>query len=168
MSGLLYQLAQYNVWAHQRLTACILKLDSEQQHREIPSSFNSLYKTILHVWFAGTAWWNRLHYLPAPVAGDPFIASMKQLSEALLALDNDFVQWLESKDEVMMAELFTYRNFRGQQYTEPVNEILMHVFNHSTYHNGQIVTMLHHVDSTISIPATDFIEWVRNVNKSSQ
>jgi len=166
MNSLLYQFAQYNLWAHQRLTACILALDSEQQHKEIASSFDSLYKTVTHVWFATTAWWNRLHYLPAPASGDPFNASMKELSEALLMLDENFVLWVESRDEVSIAEQFTYRNFRGQEYTEPANEILMHIFNHGTYHNGQIVTMLHYAGAD-SIPATDFIEWHRQTNKKS-
>ena len=167
MNSLLYQFAQYNLWAHQRLAACLLTLNSEDQHKEIPSSFSSLYKTVLHVWFASTAWWNRLHYLPAPVAGDPFHASMKELSAALLTLDEDFVRWVASRDETSITELFTYINFRGKEYTEPANEILMHIFNHSTYHNGQIVTMLHHAGGP-SIPATDFIEWFRMENRKSQ
>lgn len=160
MKKLLYQYAQYNLWAHQRLTACILTLNFEQQHREIPSSFSSLYKTVMHVWFSEMAWWNRLHFLPAPVAGDPFHASMKEVSAALLAADEDFVRWVASKDELSIDTPYTYRNFRGTEFTQPAAEILMHVFNHATYHNGQMVTLLHHVETT-TIPATDFVEWIR-------
>jgi uncharacterized damage-inducible protein DinB len=166
MKNLLYQYAQYNLWAHQRLTTCILSLTFEQQHLEIQSSFNSLYKTVMHMWFSELAWWNRLHQLPAAKAGDPFNANMKEVSLTLLSLDEEFVKWVGSKDELSIAEQFSYHSFRGLPFTEPANVILMHVFNHSTYHNGQLVTLLHHAGAH-TIPATDFIEWYRNRDVNS-
>jgi uncharacterized damage-inducible protein DinB len=36
----------------------------------------------------------------------------------------------------------------------------MHIFNHNTYHNGQLVTMLRAL-GVVTIPATDFIVWTR-------
>ncbi len=50
---LLLQYARYNQWAHQRLLELINTLTTEQQHRTTPSSFNSLYKTVSHIWGCG-------------------------------------------------------------------------------------------------------------------
>lgn len=41
----------------------------------------------------------------------------------------------------------------------PVNVILMHVFNHATYHRGQLVTMLRQL-GVKKIPQTDFMVYM--------
>ena len=64
-------------------------------------------------------------------------------------------------EEVINSEL-TYKNSRGEQFNQPVSEILLHVFNHGTYHRGQLVTMLRALGVT-NLPATDFIVWSRAV-----
>ena len=50
MKELLKQYAAYNIWATQRILDVILALPEEKQLAEVPSSFNSLYRTVLHMW----------------------------------------------------------------------------------------------------------------------
>ena len=45
MKELLKQYAAYNIWATQRILDVILALPEEKQLAEVPSSFNSLYRT---------------------------------------------------------------------------------------------------------------------------
>jgi uncharacterized damage-inducible protein DinB len=48
-----------------------------------------------------------------------------------------------------------YSNSQGVQYENRLDEILFHLFNHSTYHRGQVVTLLKKEDFTP--PVTDYI-----------
>ncbi len=48
-----------------------------------------------------------------------------------------------------------YSNSRGDQYENSIDEILFHLFNHSTYHRGQVVTLLKKAGFTP--PVTDYI-----------
>ncbi|RLJ72142.1 DinB family protein [Pedobacter alluvionis] len=48
-----------------------------------------------------------------------------------------------------------YTNTRGDQYENCIDEILFHLFNHSTYHRGQVVTLLKKAGFTP--PVTDYI-----------
>ncbi|MBB6238509.1 putative damage-inducible protein DinB [Pedobacter sp. AK013] len=48
-----------------------------------------------------------------------------------------------------------YRNTQGVQYENRLDEILFHLFNHSTYHRGQVVTLLKKEGFTP--PVTDYI-----------
>ncbi|QXU41998.1 DinB family protein [Pedobacter sp. D749] len=48
-----------------------------------------------------------------------------------------------------------YANTRGDQYENRIDEILFHLFNHSTYHRGQVVTLLKKAGFTP--PVTDYI-----------
>jgi uncharacterized damage-inducible protein DinB len=48
-----------------------------------------------------------------------------------------------------------YHNTKGDQYENRVDEILFHLFNHSTYHRGQVVTLLK--KAGFKPPVTDYI-----------
>jgi len=45
-------------------------------------------------------------------------------------------------------------------YKQPVCQMILHVFNHGTYHRGQLVNMLRQLGIE-KIPQTDFIVWSR-------
>ena len=51
MKQLLQQYAQYNLWANKIIVDQINQLSEEQLHKEIASSFDTIYKTILHLVF---------------------------------------------------------------------------------------------------------------------
>jgi uncharacterized damage-inducible protein DinB len=48
-----------------------------------------------------------------------------------------------------------YSNSQGVQYENRLDEILFHLFNHSTYHRGQVVTLLK--KEGFKPPVTDYI-----------
>jgi uncharacterized damage-inducible protein DinB len=156
---LLSRYARYNQWAHQRLLDLIGTLTAEQQHAIIPSSFNSLYKTVFHVWGAESLWTGRLNQQPVSISGDPFNGSMENLSKSLKILDQQWVDWFDSKDDIQLTQKIHYKNVAGQAFQQPYDLLLTHIFNHSTYHNGQLVTMLRAL-AVDGIPSTDFIAWV--------
>jgi uncharacterized damage-inducible protein DinB len=157
---LLLQYARYSQWAHKRLLDLINSLTTEQQHATIPSSFDSLYKTVFHIWGAETLWLSRLNQQTAKISGDPFSGSMKDLSNALEALDQQWVDWFAGVDDSRLTENIHYKNMAGQEFFQPFDLLLTHIFNHNTYHNGQLVTMLRAL-VVERIPATDFVAWTR-------
>ncbi|MBS1599578.1 MAG: hypothetical protein JST75_15240 [Bacteroidetes bacterium] len=160
MKELIDQYAHYNLWAHKRLLDFINTLNMRQHHQQIASSFNSLYKTVLHVWAAETIWFKRFDRESIRIDTDPFNASMKELSDSLIQLDQKVLDWVLNKDESALVENLTYRNLKGEEFSQPYYLLLMHLFNHGTYHNGQIVTMLRQLKME-KIPDTDFIVWTR-------
>jgi len=160
MKELLDQYARYNVWAHKKLLELINTLNIEQQHQEVASSFNSLYKTVFHVWGAETVWWRRLNKENSFIAGDPFNGSMINLSAGLEQLDAQCMNWVLGSDENGLKEKIAYNNSKGEKFDQPINKLLLQLFNHNTYHNGQIVTMLRQLEVE-KIPQTDFITWTR-------
>ncbi len=41
-----------------------------------------------------------------------------------------------------LSEKINYSNSKGQKFTNSVAEILFHIINHSTYHRGQLISLL--------------------------
>jgi uncharacterized damage-inducible protein DinB len=51
-------------------------------------------------------------------------------------------KWLSSLHEDDLEKDLRYRNLQGQFYAYPLWQQLAHVVNHSTYHRGQVTTMM--------------------------
>jgi uncharacterized damage-inducible protein DinB len=44
--------------------------------------------------------------------------------------------------EASLAAPLSYRNLKGEPATFPLGQLMLHAVNHSTYHRGQITTLL--------------------------
>ena len=164
MRELLIQYASYNVWANHRLTYYIERLSPDKWMEHVPSSFSSLYKTMLHLWDVESIWWQRMRqHQSLVIPSETFDPSMK---DAVNGLMRQSMQWdkfiMEDLDsDAIHSDLF-YQNSKGEAFRQPVYQVLLHLFNHQTYHRGQLITMLHAQGEKV-LPATDFIVYSRGV-----
>lgn len=161
MKELLQQYAAFNVWATQKITDAILLLPEEKINAEITSSFPSMYKTILHVLDAETIWWQRLklqEHIERP--SDTFTGNFTELQKKLLQQSSLFSDWVSNASEPQLQHVFAYIREK-EQNKQPVWQMLMHLFNHNSYHRGQLVTMLRQSGVT-KIPCTDFGAYLRS------
>lgn len=159
MKQLFQQYAAYNLWANKRIIETANKLSDEQIHKEIVSSFPSVYKTFIHLLEVENVWLERLQDKNDMSSGW-FTGNFEELSNKLLSFSKQWCDWVEQKEESYFYYVFTYRNSLGQQFKQPVYEILLHFFNHQTFHRGQLVTMLRQLGID-KISPTDFIVFTR-------
>jgi len=161
MKEVISQLSAYNIWANQLLLDTINQLTEEQQTQELPSSFKSLYKTILHMLDAESLWWQRMKLQERfNRPSDDFSGDMKELSHNLLHQNRQWHEWVNNANEHQLEHVFLYQNSKREQFKQPIYQMLVHMFNHGTYHRGQLVNMLRQVGAE-KVPKTDFIEWSR-------
>ncbi|MCX6319319.1 MAG: DinB family protein [Bacteroidetes bacterium] len=165
MKELLKGYASYNTWASRKLLDVILQLTEEQQHAEMRSSYPSLYKTVLHMLDAESIWWQRLKLLEKlDVPSKHFSGSMNELADELMQQSKRWEDWVNAASPLMLEHVFQYQTFTGEQFKQPTWQMVMHVINHSTYHRGQLITMLRELGLE-KLPATDFILWSRGNKK---
>ena len=161
MKELLKQLAAYNAWASRKITELILTLPEEEQKQEVPSSFKSLFNTVLHMWDAESIWWQRMKLQERIlVPGQNFSGNMKDIVTGLLQQSSQWEQWISNASELSLDHVFQYQNSKKEQFKQPVYQMLLHVFNHGTYHRGQLVNILRQLGKE-KIPQTDFFIWCR-------
>jgi uncharacterized damage-inducible protein DinB len=77
-----------------------------------------------------------------------------------LQQNRQWTVWISNSQEHMFQHEFIYLNLKKEQFKQPVYQVLVHVFNHGTYHRGQLVTMLRQLGIE-KIPQTDYIVWSR-------
>ncbi len=162
MKQLLQQYAAYNLWANKTITERLAQLPEEIVQRETKSSFNSIYKTVLHLLDVESIWWQRLklqEHVEWP--GKTFGGNFTELAQQLLIFSRQWYDWVLNANDVNIEHVFGYYNSKKEYFKQPVYEMLLQVFNHQTYHRGQLVTMMHQ-NEIEKIPATDFIVFCRN------
>ena len=161
MKQLLQQYAAYNIWANKIITERIVQLPTDIIYKEMNSSFGNIYKTVLHLMDVESIWWQRLklqEHIEWP--GKSFDGNFEELSKQLLLLSKQWNDWIQSTNEVNIEHVFAYQNSKKEHFKQPVYEMLLHLFNHQTFHRGQLVTMLRQ-NGIEKIPATDFIVFSR-------
>ncbi len=162
MKESLLQYAEYNAWANKRVTDALLKLDDGLVDREIVSSFSSARDTVCHTLGAEYIWLQRLQLAEHPVwLGSGYDGTFAEACAFWTKVSADLVHFVAKQfDDRALQHVVQYYDRAKVAHKTPVNEVLHHVFNHSTYHRGQLVTMIRQCGAT-QIPGTDFIAFVR-------
>jgi len=161
MKELLLSYAAYNAWANTKLLQTSLQLPETQQLQLVKSSFATLTQTWQHVWDAESGWYQRIklaEHTIFPSSIKPY--TLAEIAAELTKQSTIFEDWVKQSSELQINHVCAYQNTKKELFKQPVWQILLHVFNHSTYHRGQVVTILRELGAD-KIPQTDFIFWAR-------
>ena len=157
MKEILEEYASYNLLANQKISQSILSMDEVLQQQLISSSYPNIYSTVLHLWDAESIWWQRIklheHIVVPSVAFNP---TMKEVVNGLLNQSALWKEFVSGSSELRLRHVFEYKTTHKESIKQPLYRAIHHVFNHSTYHRGQLVTMMRILGEK-KIPATDFI-----------
>lgn len=137
-------LVEFDSWANQRMVEACSGLTQAQLRQEVPSSFPSVLATLQHMLGAEAVWlrrWRGTSPPGWPAELQPETIELVRDRWAELARDRQ--EWLAGVSEDELRRDFAYVNLRGEPWSHPLVQQIQHMVNHSTYHRGQIVTMLH-------------------------
>jgi uncharacterized damage-inducible protein DinB len=161
MKELLDQYTAYNFWANKTITDLILTLDAAQHQHQLESSFPTLHATVLHMWVAETAWLQRVKrqekiMIPTNLENP----TMQDVVNGLIRQSVHWEEWVNSNSEMMLKQEYAFQNSKKEVFKQAIYETVMHVMNHSTYHRGQLVTMMRTLGIK-TIPQTDFMVFIQ-------
>jgi uncharacterized damage-inducible protein DinB len=161
MKNLITRYTQFNHWANGKILDFLQGMPQENLDAEIVSSFPSLRKTVYHIWDAEILWLRRLEGVSLSAwPSKSFSGSFEEAAAVVRDCDQKLVDYARAADEEKLSTLLAYKNVKGEEFSNTIADILMHVVNHSTYHRGQIITMLRQTGHQ-SLFATDYIVYCR-------
>ncbi len=156
------ELAEYNRWATDIVCSWLQQITDEQWQQHVVSSFNSVEQTVLHTISAEIAWRLRFN---KPLEVKWLANEFKGSKDELIAIWKDanvqLVDFIKKFDENKLGERFEFLRLNGDKNSLLYYEAFAHMFNHSTYHRGQLVTMLRQVGFT-SVSSTDLLGFYRS------
>ena len=137
------ELYRYNRWANARVRGAAAALSGEQLTRDVKNSFASVLDTLVHIYDAEWTWlqrWKGAEPGELP-PGAPF-ATLAALEARWTEIEQEQAEFVGRLTGDMLGGTCSYTNRRGQPRSYPLWQPLLHAVNHSTYHRGQITTML--------------------------
>lgn len=154
----------FNSWASNRIFDAVMPLPATEVMKDMKSSHGSLHGTLLHMTGAEKIWLSR--WVGAPearliAASDfPTIAAVRRVWE-----ETGFAtaKFLGTMNERKLQETFTMTTTTGKVFTHAYWQAIQHVVDHSTYHRGQVVSLLRQLGHTP--PGTGLIVFYRETAK---
>jgi uncharacterized damage-inducible protein DinB len=158
-------LYQYDVWATKRIIDMVTPLAQEQYDKNLNSSHGGVRGTLTHIYAADWIWFERWKgNSPTSLIQEsdfPTLASLKEKWEGHFTEIEAFVKSLSDKK---LREQWSYKDIKGNPHAEPLVHQMQHKVNHSSYHRGQIVTMVRQLG--LKAQSTDLINYYRLQEKS--
>jgi uncharacterized damage-inducible protein DinB len=125
------KLYQYNAWANKRVLGTIQRQGVTDE---------KILTLMGHVVAAQFLWLHRIKGLPAPdvkLWGDYPLERLLTLAERA---GREWLEFVESTDN--FDRQLTYKNYVNEPYTNNVENIMIHLVNHSSYHRAQVAMLL--------------------------
>lgn len=141
------RLFDYNVWAGQRVWACVVKLSAEQFTQPNDYSIGSVHEQVVHTMEVEWLWLRRLQNLPPdpfrPADYYPIYEAIRSRWDVVEAAWWAYLNALPEGDLQGVSE-YTSRT-DGKVYRTPLWEGMYQILNHSTDHRSQTLAQIHRV-----------------------
>ncbi|HVX38675.1 MAG TPA: DinB family protein [Gemmatimonadaceae bacterium] len=147
MSGMLDRLVAHMRWADAIVADALLRADAPE-----PNSV----RLFAHVAAAEHLWYARIHGETPGFPVWPTLTVAEARDVAAREADH-FAALVSTPDE--LSRMIQYRNSKGQEFENRVDDIVTHVAMHGSYHRGQIARHLRLAG--MEPPYTDFIQFIR-------
>ena len=154
----IFDLYGYNDWANARVRTSIQNLTQEAYERELSTSFGSVKGTVIHLVSAQWVWLKRWKgQVPELPLSNEFFESPELTNCRWAEVDQDLSNFVAVLDGQKLQQTITYTNIQGKSISNLLWQAMLHVVNHSSYHRGQVASLLRQVQL---IPqSTDLIRY---------
>jgi uncharacterized damage-inducible protein DinB len=150
-------LLAYNVWANRRVLDAVTSLTSDEWTRDLGSSFPNVQSTTAHLigveWIWLERWQGRSPSSVPEWMNDPSSEQLQTVWEEIATRRSEMLNTDDFRRKV------SYRLFNGTEGNNSLENLVLHVVNHSSYHRGQLATMLRQLGK--QPPATDLLVYLQ-------
>ncbi|HEX4573607.1 MAG TPA: DinB family protein [Gemmatimonadales bacterium] len=155
------ELFRYNAWANRRIFAALHRVAAEPYFRDLKSSHGGVHGTLCHIVWAEELWLSRWRGTPAPaVAQGKDLTTLAAAEARWEAVDAERATFLAALDEAALQRTVMVQPSAGGAYRHTFREMFRHAIDHSSYHRGQVVTLLRQLD--VEPPSTGLIGFYRS------
>lgn len=144
-------LYEYNRWANARVLDAVSKLTPEHFARDLQSSHRSVRDTLAHILAAEWIWlerWNGVS--PNALLTPTDFPTVESLATRWAEIEGGYTEFINGITDALLDEVISYTNTKGEEWAYPLGRMMQHVMNHSSYHRGQVVTMLRQLGASVN------------------
>jgi uncharacterized damage-inducible protein DinB len=154
------RLFEYTVWANHRAMRASALLTVADFRKDLGSSYGGVRGTLVHMLAAEWIWLERWKGIsPTRFFDESEFPDVIALRERWVAIEEHRAVWLRELPKNGPTSKVRYKNVKGEVYEAPLWQLVQHLANHSTYHRGQVTTLLRLLGARPV--GTDLLTWDR-------
>jgi len=148
----LLSMLNYNKWANEQTLSSIETANEPDQ---------KALDVFAHILNAEQIWIQRIKETVNLSPWDT--KTLEECKEQMIKNNDEYTEFLSWLRPDELKRDVHYTDFKGESWSIPVQELFIHVFNHATYHRGQIAMLLR---NSGNVPvSTDYLLTVRRVQE---
>ena len=156
------RLLEYTKWANHRVVRAVATLPVADFKRDLGSSHGGVRGTLAHTLGAEWIWLERFKGLsPTQVFDEGEFPDVVVLRDRWAAVEAHRAEWWKALPEDGVSKRVRYKSTKGEPFEARLWELIQHVVNHSSYHRGQVVTLLRQLG--VKPPSTDLVLYDREL-----
>lgn len=156
------ELFAYNAWANRKLFPVLAALPGDAYFRDLKSSHGGIHGTLCHIVWAEELWLNRWLGKPNPaVPQGRDLATLEVAVARWERVEAGRDAFLGGLSDGRLDETRAVKPSTGGEFVHTYREMFAHAVDHSSYHRGQIVTMLRQIG--VTPPTTGLIYFYREI-----
>lgn len=133
----------YMIWADRLSLAATAQLPNDEYFRERAVSAGSIHKLLVHLLGAEWIWLMRWRGTPPGQFITPDEYPTRAAIEARWPeIHREVSEFLDSQTDQSVSQVFEFLTFSGDRYSVPLDQAMLHLVDHGSYHRGQLNTML--------------------------
>jgi uncharacterized damage-inducible protein DinB len=121
----------YNAWANRSIIACLEKQSVNDE---------KILTILGHLVSANFIWLNRIKGLPKSEYKLWGEYTLPQLASMIGEADKLWMEFIQSTDD--FNRILKYNNYVGNYFENNIEQIMIHLVNHGSYHRGQVAMLL--------------------------
>lgn len=135
-------LLSYNGWANRRLLRAAASLPRQLMKQNLATSHTSIWGTLVHMAWGEWRWLGRWRTGAATVSNPDDSGSLAVLEACWAEITRQQLAFIDQLGATELDGLISYDNLPGTTWTYALGEMVRHVVYHSTYHRGQVASLL--------------------------
>ena len=140
------RLLEYTKWANHRVVRAVATLPVADFKRDLGSSHGGVRGTLAHTLGAEWIWLERWKGVsPTQRMDEGEFTDILVLRSRWKAVEEHRESWFENLGESAVRQKIRYQSLAGKSFEAPLWQLIQHLANHSTYHRGQVTSLLRQV-----------------------
>lgn len=156
----LQEWVNYHQWRVHKVCDNLKEVDTLRFLQPVKGSFSTLSHLTGHIVSAESIWLARMNNEPEKFPRYEYFENTQVASDTWKRVTQNFLDRVGNLTEHELSGSFSYSNSSGKVFQNTYQQALMHIFDHSTYHIGQIAWLMRSMD--IIPVSTNYIFYLRD------
>jgi uncharacterized damage-inducible protein DinB len=151
----------YTAWASRRLVHAAAQLSDAELTHDFHTADRNVLDTLVHVFAADRLWLSRLQGSPHPGFITDADRHFSVLQNDWPAVHERWIEWAAGLTDESAQGSIAYTDMKGNHWSQPLWQLVLHVVNHGTHHRGQAAGFMRALGHTP--PPLDLVYFYREL-----